>query len=124
MKKKNILYLFTILNFVLFVLMYITSVARVADLGTLGGGGPYPDDFIAFMGFYVIFIVIPFAISSFLVILLRIKWVLITGFAGITLYIGAIVLVSIVDKNIMIFYVISLLYPSVFYQKYLKDLYQ
>ena len=102
--KKNILYLFTILNFVLFVLMYISSVARVANLGTLGGGdGNYPDPFIAFMGNYVFVIVIPFVISSFLIILLKIKWVLITGAAGITLYIGAIVMVIIVSINEMIF---------------------
>ena len=104
MKKKNILYLFTILNFVLFVLMYITSVARVANLGALGGGdGMYPDPFIGFMGNYVILIVIPFIISSFFIILLKIKWVLITGAAGITLYIGAIVMIIIVNNNEMIF---------------------
>ena len=102
MKKKNILYLFTILNFVLFVLMYITSVARVADLGPMGGG-IYSDPFIAFIGNYVYVIVIPFVISSFLIILLKIKWVLITGAAGITLYIGADVMVSIVNINQMIF---------------------
>jgi len=104
LKKKNILYLFTILNFVLFVLMFITSVARVANLGTRGGGdGSYPDPFIEFMGGYVFLIVIPFIISSFFIILLKIKWVLITGAAGITLYIGADVMVSIVNINQMNF---------------------
>ena len=55
------------------------------------------------MGNYVFVIVIPFVISSFLIILLKIKWVLISGAAGITLYIGAIVMVIIVSINEMIF---------------------
>jgi len=100
--KKNILYLFTLLNFVLFVLMLITSVARVADLGPMGGG-IYPDLFIEFMGGYAYLIMIPFVISSFFIILLKIKWVLITGAAGITLYIGAISMIIIVDSDHLIY---------------------
>lgn len=102
--KKNVLYLFTLLNLVLFVLMYISSILRITDWDY----GPSSDEafinqFIPFIVYYNIITLIPFAISSLFIILLRIKWVLITGAAGITLYIGGFVIISSVHNNQMIF---------------------
>ena len=102
--KKNVLYLFTLLNLVLFVLMYISSILRLSDWDY----GPSSDEvfinqFLPFIVNYTIITLIPFAISSLFIILLRIKWVLITGAAGITLYIGGFVIISSIHNNQMIF---------------------
>jgi hypothetical protein len=84
--------------------MYISSILRLSDWDY----GPYSDEvfinqFLPFIVNYTIITLIPFAISSLFIILLRIKWVLITGAAGITLYIGGFVIISSVHNNQMIF---------------------
>lgn len=103
--KKNILYIFTLVNLVLLVLMYITFTAWIINGEIIGPPLDYDfhNRFFQFSFYYNVITLIPFVISSLFIILLRIKWVLITGAAGISLYIGGIVIISSVHNNQMIF---------------------
>lgn len=104
--KKNILYLFTLLNLVLLVLMWITFTSWVTygePIDLSSEGYDFVNNFVVFSFYYNLITLIPFAISSAFIILLRIKWVLITGSAGVSLYIAKIIIMSNIHNNLIIF---------------------